>query len=323
LRIAVAGKAGSITHWLEDAAAAWRAEGHDVRLAITRRPWLAQGLEAALAGALAERLRASLGRFRPELIVVIGGYHTPLPLLEAMAAMPGRPPLVGWVGDAYEQEARAWAALYDCVGYTDSALAVRHAEWGFPGQSVYLPHAIDPSAAPAEGAFPSRDPRMVFVANPTPMRRETVAGIEQPMAIFGPGWRIGDAPAHSIYPGRVPAARAPQLYAAHRTALNIRNELHVLAGLNQRNFEPCLAGAALLTDAQGDLERCFEPGAEVLVWRDLAELNGHYARALADAAFAERVAAAGRARVLAHHTFAHRLAAITETVGLPKPGRRA
>jgi spore maturation protein CgeB len=323
LRIAVAGKAGSITHWLEDAAAAWRADGHDVRLAITRRPWLAERLEAVLAGVLAERLRAALGRFQPELIVVIGGYHAPLPLLEVMAAMPYRPPLVGWVGDAYEPGARAWAALFDWVGYTDSGLAARHAEWGFPGHASYLPHAIDPRAAATAGAFPSRDPRMVFVANPTPMRRETVAGIDRPMAIFGPGWRIRDAPAHIVYPGRIPAARAAQVYAAHRAALNIRNELHVLAGLNQRNFEPCLAGATLITDPQGDLERCFEPGAEVLVWRDLAELNDLYARILADAAFAERVAAAGRARVLAHHTFAHRLAVIAETLGLPKPSRRA
>jgi spore maturation protein CgeB len=105
----------------------------------------------------------------------------------------------------------------------------------------------------------------------------------------------------------VAARRVPAIYAGHRAALNIRNEINVLTGLNQRNFEPCLAGAALLTDAQPDLEACFEPGREVLVWRDPAELNGLYAKVLADADFAARIAAAGRARVLAHHTFTHRL----------------
>jgi spore maturation protein CgeB len=307
LRIALAGKAGSITHWLEDTAQAWRADGHEVRLALTRRPWLAEAMETALAGLIAERLRAGLVRFRPELIVVIGGYHTPLPLLEAIASLPDRPPLAGWVGDAFTHEARAAARLYDGVGYTDSGLAARHREWGFPGQALYLPHAIDPRAAPAAGAFAARDPNMVFVANPTPLRRQTVARIAEPIAIFGPGWRKVDAPAHRIHPGRVAARRAPQLYAAHRAALNIRNELHVLTGLNQRNFEPCLAGAALITDDQPDLESCFEPGREVLIWRDADELNGLYAEVLGDVSLAQRVAEAGHARVLAQHTFAHRL----------------
>ena len=316
MRIAVAGKAGSITHWLEDVVGAWRADGHEVRPAITRRPWLAAGLETALASILAERLSTEMRRFQPELIVVVGGYHAPLPLLEAMAALPGRPPLVGWVGDAFTQEARAWARHYDLVGYTDRGLAARHGDWSFSGQALFLPHAIDPRAAPPTGAYAARDPRMVFVANPTPLRRDTVAGIEQPIAVFGPGWRRDDGPAHHMHPGRVAPRHAPRLYAAHRAALNIRNELHVLTGLNQRNFEPCLAGAAQLTDDQPDLSACFDPGAEVLVWRDADELNGLYAQVLGDAAFAQRVAEAGRARVLAEHTFAHRLAALCTELGL-------
>jgi spore maturation protein CgeB len=314
LRIAVAGKAGSITHWLEDATGAWRADGHDVRLAITRRPWLAAPLETALAGAIAGRLRAFLRRFAPDLIVAIGAYHVPLPLLEAIATLPGRPPLVGWVGDAFTDEAAAPARLYDLVGYTDSALLARHGEWSFASRALYLPHAIDPRAAAPPGAFHDRDRRMVFVANPTPLRRAMVAGIGQPIAVFGPGWRTAEAPAHDIRPGRVAARRVPALYAAHRAALNIRNELHVLSGLNQRNFEPCLAGAALITDDQPDLTTCFDPGTEVLVWRDVDELNGLYAQVLGDPDFAGRIAAAGRARVLAQHTFAHRLATLTKAL---------
>jgi spore maturation protein CgeB len=315
LRIAVAGKAGSITHWLEDAAGAWRADGHAVRLAITRRPWLAVQLESALAGAIAERLRASLRRFAPDLIVAIGAYHVPLPLLEAIAGLPGRPPLAGWVGDAFGPDAAAHARLYDLVAYTDQALAQRHRDFGFAAASLFLPHAIDPRAAPPLGAFADRDRRMVFVANPTPLRRAVVAGIEPPIAIFGPGWRSQDGAAHDIRPGRVAARRIPALYAAHRAALNIRNELHVLTGLNQRNFEPCLAGAALITDDQGDLAACFDPGTEVLVWRDVDELNGLYAQVLREPEFAGRIASAGRARVLAHHTFTHRLASLMGALG--------
>jgi spore maturation protein CgeB len=310
LRIAIAGKAGSITHWLEDAAGAWRADGHEVRLAITRRPWLAAQAETALAGVIAERLRASLRRFQPDLIVVIGGYHIPEALLEAISSLPGRPPLAGWVGDVFTLEDAVRARLYDLVGYADSALLAVHRQWDLAARALYLPHAIDPRAVPQVRPFEARDPRMVFVANPTPLRRTVVSRIDAPIAVFGPGWRASDGPAHDIHPGRVAARRVPTLYAGHRAALNIRNELNVLSGLNQRNFEPCLAGSALLTDDQGDLEACFEPGSEVLVWRDVDELNGLYARVLREPDFAARIAQAGRARVLAQHTFAHRLATL-------------
>jgi spore maturation protein CgeB len=314
LRIALAGKAGSITHWLEDSAGAWRADGHEVRLAITRRLWLAEGLEAAMSGVLAERLRASLRRFRPDLIVAIGAYHVPLPLLEAIASLPGRGPLVGWVGDVFTPDAIGAARLLDLAAYTDRALVERHREWGFPGEALFLPHAVDPRAAPPARAFESRDPRMVFVANPTPLRREVVGQITRSIAVYGPGWRAADSPAHEIHSGRVAARRVPAIYGAHRAALNIRNELNVLSGLNQRNFEPPLAGAVLLTDDQGDLESSFEPGAEVLVWREAGELNGLYERVLREPDFAARIAAAGRARVLAQHTFAHRLATLMERI---------
>lgn len=315
MRIAVAGKAGSITHWLEDAAAAWRADGHEVRLAITRRPWLAVQAEAALAGVIAERLRASLRRFQPDLIVVIGGYHIPEALLEAISSLPDRPPLAGWVGDVFTPEDAGRARSYDLVGYADSALLTVHRQWGLAAEAVYLPHAIDARAVPQMGPFEARDPRMVFVANPTPLRRTIVSRIAAPIAVFGPGWRASDSGAHDIHPGRVAARRAPMLYAGHRASLNIRNELNVLSGLNQRNFEPCVAGSALLTDDQADLEACFEPGKEVLVWRDADELNGLYTQVLGDVSLARRVAEAGRARVLAQHTFAHRLASLTKALG--------
>jgi hypothetical protein len=313
VKLALVGKAQSITHWLEDAAAAWRGDGHEVQLVITRRPWLAAPLETALAGPIAGRIGATLAAFAPDLIIAIGAYHVPLALLAAIADLPGRPPLIGWVGDVFSQEAAALAALYDVVGYADSALLARHRDWGFDAAALYLPHAIDPHHLPPPPAFEARAPRMVFIGNPTPWRREVVGGIERSVALYGPGWRRDGV--HEVHPGRLTAARAPGILAAHRHALNIRNELNVLTGLNQRNFQPCAAGAALLTDDQPDLELCFDPGVEVLAWSDEAELNALYDRVLDDTAFAAGVAERGRARVLAHHAYGHRLATIGAALG--------
>ena len=317
VKLALVGKAGSITHWLEDAAAAWRGDGHDVRLAITRRPWLAASLEAALAGAIAERLRARLSRFAPDLIIAVGAYHVPPAQLEAIAGLPGRPPLVGWVGDLFDEGAAALARHYDLVGYADDALLDRHRDWGFESDAIYLPHAINPHGLAASTPFEARRRQMVFIGNPTPHRHAVVKAIREPISLYGPGWR--EVGGHELHAGRLAAARVPATLSAHQFALNIRNEINVLAGLNQRNFQPCAAGAALITDDQPDLERCFEPGAEVLVWRDTAELNALYDRVRREPDFAAAVAERGRARVLTQHTYGQRLAALTAALGLPKP----
>ncbi len=303
------GRAGGVTHWLEDTAAGFAADGHEIALAITRRPWLAARVEGALTAPLAARIIARIGRFQPDLILSIGGFHTPLAVLAAITALPGRPPLAGWVGDLFDETRRPLAELYDAVAYTDTGLLARHREFGFGGRAIFLPHAVDPSAmGPAAG--PVRRAGMVFVANPTPHRRAMVAGLTAPIALYGPAWRRETGADHEIHARRIDKAQLPAIYRTHLAALNIRNELNVLAGLNQRNFEPCLAGAAVVTDDQPDLSLCFEPGVEVLVWRDIESLNALHARVLGGPAWAAAIGERGRRRVLADHTFSRRLAAL-------------
>lgn len=306
MKILLIGKPGGITHWLEDAAAAFRAENHTVRVGAVRRSWLDARVEAALVEPLADALAKAAGRFAPDLILVIGGFHAPTPYLRRLAGLPGRPPLAGWVGDLFDEDAREAAALYDVVAYTDSGLLARHPGLGFSSRSMFLPHAANLAAAPPTARV--RSPRMVFVANATPGRRAVIEALTSPVSVYGPGWKR--APPHEIHPGRTPHAAVARLYAGRLAALNIRNERNVLFGLNQRSFEPCLSATPLVTDDQGDLQRCFEPGSETLVWRDVAELNAVYERLRRSPEEARRVGEAGRRRVLAEHGYGHRLAAL-------------
>lgn len=305
MRLFLLGKAQSVTHWVEDAAGAFRALGHQVEVGFVRRPWIAQALERRLAESLAARLAHRVARADAAMVLSVGGFHAPQAAIENVAAAPSRPPLVAWVGDLFDESARPLADLHDLVAYTDTALLARHKALGFRSPALYLPHAVDPALQPQ--AREPRVQRMLFIANPTPGRRLTVGSIEDPIAVVGPGWRREDGPWHDINARRISARSARILYAGSLAALNVRNEINVLAGLNQRNFEPCLVGAALVTDAQGDLELCFDPGREVLVWRDFASLNEAYRSLLREPLEAARLGLRGRARVLADHTYARRL----------------
>ena len=97
--------------------------------------------------------------------------------------------------------------------------------------------------------------------------------------------------------------------------LNVRNEANVEHGLNQRSFEPLACGAVVLNDDLPDLPLCFEPGREILVYQDREELNALAARVRREPAFGSRIAEAGRRRVLAEHTYSHRVQTILKDLG--------
>jgi len=310
VKIFLLGKGASITHWLEDAAAAFSGEGHQVAIGLVRRPLLAAPVEAALAGPIGEILRRRIIRQAPDLILAMGAFHVPAQILEVIASTKGRPPLIGWVGDRFDDSARALAAHYDGMGYTDSALLAQHVASEFSSAAIYLPHAANPA-----GDWPRaqiREGRMVFVGNPTPHRRAVAAALTAPITLHGPGWTTAEGAHHQIHSRRLAPVALRRVYGRHLAALNIRNERNVLVGLNQRNFDTLLAGAALITDAQPDLERCFDPAEEVLVWRNLDELNAHHARVLAAPDEAAALAARGRRRVLAEHTYGARLKTLAD-----------
>ncbi len=313
MKLFLLGKQGSIVHWLEDAEAAFRGAGHEVQVGITRRPWLDVRLERALAEPIGEAVARRITRFEPHLILAIGAYHVPPAILARVAAVRGRAPLIGWVGDVFDERAIAAARLFDAIGYTDSGLLARHRTLELSSSPLFLPHAVDPRGAEPPPVS-ERRARMVFVANPTPARRAVIDAMVSPVALWGPAWRSSAGVRHEIHARRITATATRKLYRSHFAALNIRNEFNVLAGLNQRNFEPCLAAAAMLTDDQPDVALCFEPGREVLVWRDASELNALYDQLLADPAEAAAVGERGRRRVLADHTYEKRLQTLTASL---------
>ena len=313
MKIFVLGKTGSITHWLEDCVAAWRADGHQVAHGVTRNPVLHPSLARALQSVTAARVAGQVRRFAPDLIVAIGAFHVPRTILAAVADLPARPPLIGWVGDRFEPAASSLAARFDAVAYTDSGLVAEHRRLEFATQAFYLPHAVNPHNRGRTGPM-TRNAQMVFVGNPTPHRRALVSALSASVSLYGPGWSRTEVGLHEIHKGRLAAADLAGVYGRHLAALNIRNEVNVLSGLNQRNFQPCLAGTPVITEAQADLQLCFDPGVETLVYQDAGELNSAYQRLRDDPMAARLIGEAGRRRVLGDHTYAHRLQRLLEIV---------
>ncbi|MDG4552986.1 MAG: glycosyltransferase [Candidatus Competibacter sp.] len=321
-RILLLGKRGSLVLWLENLYRACARLEHPTQVfAINGNTPLsslwAKWQEHTAGGSewMLARFERALARFRPELVLVAGVFGVPLDYYRLLYAQARRPVIAGLVGDRFPAaDSRARADRCDRLYYTDTRFFKDAKAAGFTTGGRYLPLAADPELFhPAHAA---RQPEVLFVASRTAFRETVVRGLEAPARIVGTDWSdLAREDFHRVRNRKIGRARLVRLYQRHVAVLNARNEANVEHGLNQRSFEPPACGAVVLNDDLVDLPRCFEPGREILVYRNADELNALIARLRREPEFADRVAAAGRRRVLAEHTYAHRITAILNDLG--------
>jgi spore maturation protein CgeB len=103
----------------------------------------------------------------------------------------------------------------------------------------------------------------------------------------------------------------PGFYSRCTVNLNATS-LQMKTGLNQRVFDVPACGGFLLTDARRQLEELFEVGREAIAYGSAAELEDLTRYYLAHDGERRRVIEKGRARVLADHTYVHRLSRLVE-----------
>jgi spore maturation protein CgeB len=138
-----------------------------------------------------------------------------------------------------------------------------------------------------------------------------LAGLSPLVAGDAEGWAAAFGPgADARLLGRLDYyADLPRFYPMSAVSLNCTSR-QMKGAVNQRVFDVPACGGFVLTDRREQLDRLFEPGREVVVYDSPEEIPGLAARFIRDADARDRVSRAARARILAEHTYEHRLAAI-------------
>jgi len=135
------------------------------------------------------------------------------------------------------------------------------------------------------------------------------AGIET----FGDpeGWRALIGPGLATHPD---LDYATELNAGYRSiAININiTSRQMPSAVNQRVFDVPLAGSFLVTDDQGDMRELFDLGPEAVTYASIEDLKEKAAFYLAREGERGRITRAARARILAAHTYAHRVKRMLE-----------
>jgi len=134
------------------------------------------------------------------------------------------------------------------------------------------------------------------------------------VGVWGPpAWK--ETPARHLYQGRVGVNRVHGLYCRTRVNLNSHIRPEADGYLNSRCFELLGCGAFMLTDKVPGMERTFDLAKHCVTYRSQAELivkAKYYVRAAEERA---EIAAAGKAHVLAHHTYKERAVEIVRLLG--------
>ncbi|MEX2015519.1 MAG: glycosyltransferase [Candidatus Hydrogenedentales bacterium] len=196
----------------------------------------------------------------------------------------------------------AMAPNFDCV-----FLAQRGQVALFRDASIdaeWLPLACDSELHDLPAQERSYDVAYVGSLNDADQRRvRLLAGVQErfPNCFLGKAWPEDMA----------------RIYAQSKIVVNAS----VNRDVNMRVFEGLASGALVITDEADGLEELFEDGRDLVVYRDDAALPELIARYLADDAARERIARAGRERVLAAHTYDDRWEEIVRSVarGLKHP----
>lgn len=135
-----------------------------------------------------------------------------------------------------------------------------------------------------------------------------------PLIAGDPGWRVifrHASPAPRLHPELSYYTELPVFYPLSDVNFNCTSK-QMKGAVNQRIFDAPAAGAFVLTDWRDQMDSLFEPGKEIVFYRDPDEVPDLLRHYLGHPPERRRIAEAARRRVLAEHTWEHRLQALLD-----------
>jgi spore maturation protein CgeB len=170
--------------------------------------------------------------------------------------------------------------------------------------------------------FPEHDPaharELVFVGNSRgvmrPLLRDLVGGRDtvRDLAVWGQEWERFLDP-QLIAGEHLPNEQVRRAYSSAAIVLNDHwDDMREQGIVSNRVYDALACGALVVSDHLPELAERF--GDAVVTYDTPAELHAHIERLLADPVERAERAAIGRARVLAHDTFRHRVDALLAAV---------
>jgi spore maturation protein CgeB len=316
-RVMIIQKGGHVHTWCADLAAGFTEIGCATHVFTLRsRDWRARREQWAGGGKLWEnqatvgRCVAQLSRFRPELILLLNFTGLPEAAHLALRKAAGPDvPVIAWLSDHVSTLPRAVRPNLDAVYAFDSAtLDVLADHYGNATTRLeFLPLAVNPARFPYGGRpWAERREGLVFLGNNSPARHAMIRQLRSlgvATTAYGPNAESG---LRFWRRRRIPPMAAARIYGTYQGVFNMLQPPNTVHGLNLRAYEVAACGGLGTYPLTPDLARSFVADREIITYQNLDELACKTRELFHQPESATRIIAAGRARVLAEHTYAHR-----------------
>jgi spore maturation protein CgeB len=273
-----------------------------------------------------ERLLRAAARLKPDLILMLEGLSFSTAFLRRLRETARCPMVTWWVDDPFRYPMDRIFGLFDTLFIFDRSYEERLRREG-AADVRFLPCACDETVYRPQRLPPNQLRRyrseVALVAWYCDTRLETVNALSRfDLRIWGRGWRrpevleaLNGNHRKILQQERfVPDREAVKIFAATQIGLNIHSGQSHQAGLNARSFDLLASGTFQLVDALPGMEELLEPGKEVAVYRTPAEAADRVGYYLKHPAERAAIAARGRARTLAQHTYLHRMRSMLRVV---------
>lgn len=259
---------------------------------------------------LAHYFRKTITEFQPDVIMFISAFFIPSSLYDVVNTLPKKPYVIGWSGDAFNQDVAPLVGILDKLYCTDSFfvdVAQSNYEWS---NVEYLPLAYNPKIF-----FPSNLPNeqrkdILFIGSPAPDRLEILNKIQAPIMLIGSAWKKHSLSLHTVVAKNIDLKQIVPLYQSCRAVLNMKQGANVKNGLNMRSFEATACGALMIHDNVADIKKHFVPNEEILVYNDAKELNDLLQNISKNPQLFYEIAQRGMQRTLLEHTYEHRMSVV-------------
>jgi spore maturation protein CgeB len=272
-------------------------------------------------------------KFQPDLILVLKGEIILPKTLRKLKKISNNPAVVNWWVDnpILQDDKNKWLIYPHCVPHYDHIFIFDRSYFKplkelRAKKVLFLPCAADPAKYHPENLSRHQKSRLscniCFIASYYNIRGELISPfLSIPgLAIWGGGWSEflkskGIKNKNSIVRGEyLPVEDVNRAYQAAQFVLNSHHSQSKRSGLNSRAFEILASGGAQLVDYIPEMEDLLKPGEDVIVYRTPEE-GAFLARELIkDLATRDKIARSGHERVMAEHTYMHRMQTILKSI---------
>lgn len=244
-------------------------------------------------------LNQKIKRFNPTLVVFIGAFFVPYELFALCKEK--NIMTAAWVGDIFGEEKKKYIPFIDKLYVSDSAFIAIAQALSFK-EVHFLQFGYNPNLH--MNLQLSRRNAINFIGSYTNERDLTFQALKNcDFEIYGSHWEKLNATSKNwkVENKKIDQKKVALIYNTTQATLNVAQKINVVNCVNMRTFEAIACGNCMINDNVQDLEFCFEPGKEILVYSTFEELEDLTSKVFQDSIYTKRIAQNGYKRILGSH----------------------